>query len=280
MAYDFDFRVRQLNLEINPSWDSKVQEQHRAAQDAVKEGLFAQYGAVAADQKLTNFTDWGHIPMSVIAYHNSVFRQARDAFVIGGYYPALTALVALGERILNHLVLGLRDNYQHTAEYKAVYRKKSFANWSDVTRTLVSWGVLRPEVAPAFRDLEELRNRVLHFSEDTVPAARELALSACSFVRDVVEKQFSAFGPNPWFITSVPGVVFIKRSWEDQPFIRLVYIPNCAYVGPDHYIERDQVNCRWIVIDETEASDREIGDEEYARLHEAARAARSARANG
>jgi hypothetical protein len=64
-----------------------------------------------------------------VAFHNVFFNQVRDSFVIGSYYPALTAACALGERILNHLVLGLRDSFRTAEEYKRVYRKDSFDNW-------------------------------------------------------------------------------------------------------------------------------------------------------
>jgi len=48
----------------------------------------------------------------VIAYHNSFLRRVRDAFASGNYYPALTAGCALGERILNHLILDLREEFR------------------------------------------------------------------------------------------------------------------------------------------------------------------------
>jgi hypothetical protein len=32
--------------------------------------------------------------------------------------------------VLNHLLLALRGDYQHTPEYKRVYRKDSFDDWN------------------------------------------------------------------------------------------------------------------------------------------------------
>ena len=62
-------------------------------------------------------------------------------------YPALTGACALGERILNYLILNLRDDFHSTPEYKQVYRKDSFDQWDAPINALASWGVLLPEVA-------------------------------------------------------------------------------------------------------------------------------------
>ena len=81
------------------------------------------------DQKIAKFIDLGPKTVSVVAFHNVFSQQLRDAFIIGAFYPALTAACALGERILNHLVIALRHYYTHTPEYKRIFRKKSIDNW-------------------------------------------------------------------------------------------------------------------------------------------------------
>lgn len=54
-------------------------------------------------------------------------------------YPALVGACALGERILNHLILDLRGAYAHTPEYKRVHRKDSFDDWRVPIDTLAAW---------------------------------------------------------------------------------------------------------------------------------------------
>ena len=103
-------------------------------------------------------------PLSVLSYHNRFFRQARDAFVIGAHYPALTGACALGERILNHMVQDLEGSFRSTRQYKLVYDKDSFDDWEKAISVLEAWGVLLPEVVVDFRSLEAQRNAALSLS--------------------------------------------------------------------------------------------------------------------
>jgi hypothetical protein len=128
LSYDFDARATTLKTEIRDDWEDKIKEQWKANKKSIKEGLIAEYGAVGAFDKIDNFVDLDASPISIIAFHNKFLRQIRSAYVIGSYYAALTGACALGERILNHLILRLRDSFKGTDEYKSVYRKDSFDN--------------------------------------------------------------------------------------------------------------------------------------------------------
>src|SRR5579862_549724 len=125
---DFDSRAHALT-EPTEGWSEDARRLHLENRERVKAGLVQEFGTVLLDRKIENFVAIGFKPFSVLAYHNTLYDQARRAFVIGAYYPALLAACALGERILNHLILDLRDFYKHTLEYKNVYRKKSFDDW-------------------------------------------------------------------------------------------------------------------------------------------------------
>lgn len=73
----------------------------------------------------------------------------------------------LAERILNHLVIDLREFYRGTPEYRKVLRKDSFDDWRIPIDTLESWGVLLLQAASEFRSLMLLRHRSIHFNPDT-----------------------------------------------------------------------------------------------------------------
>jgi hypothetical protein len=90
-----------------------------------------------------------YISKTVLAYHNQFFDQARRSFVIGAYYPALVSACALGERILNHLILDLRGFYKNKPEYRQVYRKESFDNWQIPVDTLEAWGSCYQKQSPS-----------------------------------------------------------------------------------------------------------------------------------
>ena len=204
--------------------------------------------------------------MSILAFHNNFHAQARDAFVVGAYYPALTGICALGERVLNHLVLGLRDSHSNTPAYKRIYRKDAFDDWTMVVSVLEGWNVLVPEAVEAFGKLEQLRHRSVHFRPEVDTNDRELALEAIRCFTSIVEVQFSAFGRCPWFIPGSKGASYIRKEWESHPFIKLVYLPSCVHVGPYHRLEGENGSG---VVEPVPYPDTEITDEEFLEKLEA-----------
>ena len=112
-----------MKLEIQDGWDAKIKEQWKASKESIQQGLIAEYGVVNADNKINNFIKLDENPISIIAFHNKFLRQIRSAYVIGSYYPALTGACALGERILNHLIIRLRNHYKSTKEFKIFIEK-------------------------------------------------------------------------------------------------------------------------------------------------------------
>jgi hypothetical protein len=222
--------------------------------------LVTEFGQTAADLKRQNFIDLGVKPLSILAFHNRFLEQIRVAFVMGASYPALTGACALGERILNYLILTLRDDFKHTPQYKRVHDKDAFANWDVPIDTLEAWGVLLPDVVVEFRALRDHRNDAIHFRPDVDKLDRTLALGAITSLQSIVAKQFGAFGPHPWFLAGVPGEIYIKKEWERRPFIERVYLPNCASVGPRHKVESV---LPWVVRDEHTYEERDISDDEF-----------------
>jgi hypothetical protein len=118
LSHEFDYRSNWLTMEIQNEWEDHIKKMWRDGIRNVERGLLLEYGIEDADRKLQDFIDLGEKPVSILAYHNRFANQVRQSFVVGGYYPALVAACALGERILNHLVLDLRDYFKGTAEYK------------------------------------------------------------------------------------------------------------------------------------------------------------------
>lgn len=137
-VFDFDSRVIHLTTEIREEWPEDVKAAHRHSRASIETSLARDFGETASDLKLRNFTDLGNKPFSIVAFHNRFFEQIRIAFTVGAYYPALTAACALGERILNHLILLLREDYRGTPHYKKVHRKDSFDDWELPIETLSS----------------------------------------------------------------------------------------------------------------------------------------------
>jgi hypothetical protein len=123
---DFDMRANVLTSEIQ-----------REKKAQVINGLRLTFGELDLSRKVQDFIDMGVKPFSIIANHNVLFEQVRFAFVVGAYYPALVGACALGERILNHLVLDLREDFRKTRKYNLA-KKAPFRNWPLAISILVA----------------------------------------------------------------------------------------------------------------------------------------------
>lgn len=264
LLFDFDSRATALAFEIEKSSNEHSQQPNSENRQRLEESLLKEFGEEGSKGKLRDLLELGSAPFSVLAFHHRFLRQIRTAFVMGAYYPALTASCALGERILNHLILLLREDYQNTPEYKAVYSKKSFDHWDRPINALEAWGVLLPDTVLAFRNLRDIRNQALHFDPQLDTNDRDLALAAIRVLNQIIIAQFSALGVRPWFIPGVRGECYIKKEAEKQPFVRKVYLPHCALVGPYHTLRL--YGNRWHINDNHKYEDREITDEEFVEL--------------
>lgn len=245
-CFDFDARANILADEPKESWSQEAKVQWQTSRDSLIESLKREFGAHDIDRKVADFAALGTKPFSIIAHHNALFDQVRSAFVSGGYYAALTSACALGERILNHLVLDLRDAYKASPSYRHVCRKDSFDRWPTAIDALVEWDVLLPGPASEFRDLEKLRHRSIHFNPETTSRLREDALQAIGHVRSIIDGQFASIGLQPWFIEGILGASFIKREWEDRPFVAQYYLQRNVCVGPFHSIEQGVGGWRFV----------------------------------
>lgn len=267
MSYTMDFDTRcYVFEEPGEGWEETPRRLHLENRERVRAGLASEFGSQALDAKIANFVAIGSKPFSVISYHNALFDEVRRAFVVEAYYPALLGACALGERILNHLILDLRDSFRQTVEYRTVARKDSFMDWAKAIDTLEAWSVLLPRAIDEFRALMPLRHRSIHFNTSTYATLREDSLAAVLHIREIIDQQFTAFGARPWFIKGTRGLIFIKRDWEENPFIRAFYLPTCPFVGPHVAISlHNGVN----FYDKKDYGDGDWSDDEFAAAYEA-----------
>jgi hypothetical protein len=254
-----------MALQVRDTWDPTAKMLHEQNLKAIEESLVSEFGAQSFDVKKRNYLEIGPKRASILAFHNKFYEQVRNAFVVGSYYPALTGACALGERILNHLVLKLRDFYIGTPEYKSVYRKDSFDDWSVPISVLKSWNILLPDAVVALHSLASARNRAIHFNPEVDLNEKELALEAIKLLQKIIEVQFSAWGPMPWAFI-VPGEIYIKKDWENHPFIKKVYLPSCVKVGPGHEVL--QVLPAWQVKDGCPLTCPEDTDDQFALMRQ------------
>jgi hypothetical protein len=242
----------------------------RASWEATKaqilDELVAAFGSEHAERKQRDFMALGPSPLSVVAYHNEVFAQCRRAFIDGAYYPTLLGACGLGERILNHLVLDLRESFAGHIATRRIARKESFQNWARALEVLGAWDVMRPETAVRYRRLEAARNAAVHYEAVTDNTWRERALRAMTLLHQIIERQFGISHEMPWLFAA-DGAVFVRRSWEETPFVTRFYLPNCALVSSQHDLAWQQDH--FVPVDQiVDCPDVEWSDEEFAGAYE------------
>jgi hypothetical protein len=133
-----------------------------------------------------------------------------------------------------------------------------------ILRILSSWGILLPIVDSLFGQLKAKRHRAIHFDPATDANDRILALEATKILHQIIEEQFEVFASKPWFIPGFDKEKYIKKEKESDPFIRRIYLPCCALVGPNHNLVYDRG--MWKVQDDDPYENKEISDEEYIAL--------------
>lgn len=262
---DFDTRAHLLE-EPSEKWDELPRKLHLENRESLLKVLEHELGPADFDEKVVNFKDAGAAPFSIVAHHNILFHQVRYAFIQGYYYPSLVASCALGERILNHLILDLRHAFKRSPTYKKVYAKESFDDWDFCIEVLDEWGVFQvAKVADSFRSLARMRHNAIHFNPATVQNLRDRALDALRLLARIVGSQFGFLGKQRWMLPGTAGAFFIKKDCESDPFLQFYYLPQCPHVGPYYAMARSEG--RWVVLDREQYDSGEVSDEEFATLH-------------
>lgn len=268
---DFDSRVNILKLEIKDEWEESVKKIHRENKESIQKELRQEFGNIHHEEKEKNFIDMGPYFPSIISFHNKFFNQIRLSFTMGGFYPAFTGVTTLTERVLNHLIISLRNDFKKTKEYKEVHDKDSFDDWDFLIRVLGAWNVLLPETKPYLIKLKKLRHQyAVHFNPDTDKKDREFALESINAFQEFIKIQFGFLGKQPWFIPKTKGAFFIKKEYETNPFIRKIYLPNCVLVGPKYKFVNTS---KGLKVQDKQYENREISDNEFRRLLENERGA-------
>lgn len=272
-AVTFDTRPYVLGMGIDDSWEDAVKEQWQEAKRGIREGVLYEFGVEDYDRKLDDFRAIGAQPWSVVAMHNRNLRAIRRAFVAGAYYPALLGAVGLGERILNQVILELRDALPDHSATKSVATNKAFDDWKLMIRVLMSWQVLPDDVATNFERLRRLRHDAVHYNVPTLDAAaRDEALEALQLLQRSIERLFHP-SVDAHLISGIAGAEYLRLDVEEQPFVRRFFIPASVLVSPEHeWVSNDPVT----VLDNTEYGVADgvtaLSDEEFAERIGASRA--------
>ena len=162
------------------------------------------------------------------------------------------------------LIIDLREDFKLSPQYKKIYNNESFDNWDLAINTLEYWGILLPEVIVKYKKLKAIRNFSLHFNINTAVNDRNEALNIIKLMQEIIELQFSTLKRQPWILYDVPGEVYLKKEYENNPFVKHFLIPNSLYVGYKHKVE--SINPQWIINDNFSYEEKVISDNEFCNL--------------
>jgi hypothetical protein len=175
------------------------------------EMLRYQHGSERLDAVVRNAVDLGPDPFSVLAWHNSLWLDIKFALRSCCYCSAAVAAGTLGQRMLNHMVLDPGGDFGATPSNPLTFQ--------NALRSLTQWGVLEPGVAEMFDELRKQRNALAHFDEGLYAQLRTSSLSVVGWLRDIIDAQFGILVQRR-LIADTPGVMFVRRDVEDEPFVR------------------------------------------------------------
>lgn len=249
-----EFETRILNLQPPaaqlPETERAMQQQSYGRTLAM---LKAEYGEFGFEAKLANLRLLNPKPMSVVEFHNHCLNQCRQAFVCGQYYPALASAYLLAERMLAHLIDGLllmgglpanhalpdagQENAVRRQTLEVMQAWEQGRDWHVALEILLAWQAITPAAAELWRGLYTSSRERLHVDEEELLYKRELAFTAINQVEAIIREQFAGSGSLPWLL-AVNDEVYIRKEFEQHPFIQLVYLPSSVHLGYEHQVRR------------------------------------------
>jgi hypothetical protein len=188
--------------------------------------LREQWGAQDFDQKLERFKSLNLSYLGIPEEYYELLSEIVDSYCCGYFYPSMTSAGALGERILNRLLLKTRAHFKGTQEYKTIYRKQSFDNWEKPISVLKAWGIISVAVAVAFDRLKVYRNDSIHYKDGYLFEAN--AHAAVRELATIIDLQFNYVTRKDLFwIFDVPGEIWLKSNQVANPFVKEFVLPHC-----------------------------------------------------
>ncbi len=231
--------------------------------NSMLEWINERYGTHNHEEKVKRYIEIKPPNFMVVPDYISILQEIRDSYIFGNYYPALTGACCLGERILNILIIRLREYFKKHRKYKWAKKDNSFTDWKPCIELLLKWNVLTEETGEGFRELEDIRHASIHF--DNLQDLESRTLKAVNLIFKITD---DLFGVNQRNFFRAPGAPFVRKDREKDPMIREFILPRCILVSYKHYLETGTKTGSFIVRDDPSVPHKEVTDEEFAKLVE------------
>jgi hypothetical protein len=193
----------------------------------LSESLLDQWGSRNFEDKLLRFKRLNLSFIGIPDEYYTLLREIVDVYCCGHFYPAMTSAGALGERILNRLLIKTRGHFKTSKYYKEIYKKQSFDNWDKPILVLRDRGIISADVAESFEKLKIHRNDSIHYNEGY--DFEENAHLAITELARIVDLQFNYIKRIDLFwVFNVPGEIWLRSTQAENPFVKEFVIPHCA----------------------------------------------------
>ncbi len=233
----------------------------REYKDHIIQRIKERYGTHDHDAKMKRYLDLKPPNFMVMPDYVNILNEIRDSYISGYLYAALTASCCLGERILNTLIIRLRDHYKKSRRYKWAKKSDSLTDWKQCIDTLLVWNVFSEDTGNDFRKLLDIRHESIHFDKllDVEAKSTKTANLIMKITNDL-------FGVNDLNFFWTPGVPFVRKHRESEPIVRMFILPNCARVTYKHTVELGAEIGKFIILDDQSVPHKEVTDEEFIEL--------------
>ena len=196
-----------------------------------KQHFIEIFGIEDFDNKLKRFID---IDLNVIGLPEEYYKMLKaivESYSCGYFYPAMIGAGALGERVLNRLIIKTRTYYKSSPHYKTIYKKDSFDNWDKIILILCDWNIISKEMGNMFSKLQTYRHRSVHYNENYNFEIN--AQDAIKILIKIIKKLFDiSERADIFWVCNSPGEVLVKSTVLNDPFVIEFILPNCKLVLP------------------------------------------------
>lgn len=200
-------------------------------QDHIKKGLLFEWGEKDFELKLKRFIDLDVSFIGIPEEYYYLLKSVISSYCCGYFYSSITSAGALGERILNRLLIKTRHHFKDTEHYNKIKSKNSFDNWDIPIKVLKDWNIISKDVSKHFITLKKFRNDSLHyrdgynFEKNAFPAIKALA--------NIINHQFNyMLRKDLFWVFNVPGEIWLRSTTVNDPFIKEFVLEHCCLLTP------------------------------------------------
>lgn len=202
-----------------------------AQKSEIEKSLRAEWGELDFASKLKRFVQLDLSFLGIPEEYYNLLRPVVASYCCGYFYPAITSAGALGERILNRLIIKLRGHFKSSKHYKKIWNKDSFDQWDLPISILNDWGIISAAVKSAFQRLQKYRNESIHYNEGYDFESN--SHDAVKALADIINGQFNYMNRKDLFwIFDMPGEIWVRSTVVNDPFIKEFVLPHCLQLTP------------------------------------------------